>query len=146
ERFLGFRLPRSYRSFVKRFGAGILSLEGHFLGGRTGCGQFGHKPEAQAKVRPSLALQACGPIVRTAPALAACVRKCRLEVCPCEWHIWAPGNPKNQFNASLEERNRRFRDVSPDDWVKNCPDPVRARRLVFFADSPLSLNEYGWAP
>ena len=32
EDFLGFRLPCSYRSFVKRFGAGILRLDGC-----TGC-------------------------------------------------------------------------------------------------------------
>jgi hypothetical protein len=92
ERALGLRLPRSYRSFVKRFGAGDLSL----------------------------------------------------EVCPCEWAIWAPGNPKNRFNSSLEGRNRAFRAIPPDQWVMLAPEPDRASRLLFFADSPLSLNTYGW--
>ena len=92
DQALGLKLPRSYRSFVKRFGAGDLSL----------------------------------------------------EVCPCEWTIWAPGNPKNRFNSSLEERNKSYRAISPGDWSRVSPEPVRASRLVYFADSPLSLNTYGW--
>jgi hypothetical protein len=92
ERALGLKLPRSYRSFVKRFGAGTLTL----------------------------------------------------EVCPCEWQILAPGNPKNRFNASLEERNREYRAISPEQWALLSPEPDRAGRLIYFADSPLSLNLYGW--
>lgn len=94
EQALGLKLPRSYRSFVKRFGAGALTL----------------------------------------------------EVCPCEWQVWAPGNPKNRFNSSLEERNKSYRAISPADWSRASTEPVRASLLVYFAESPLSLNTYGWDP
>lgn len=94
EKALGFRLPLSYRSFVKRFGAGEVVLQGG----------------------------------------------------PAEWSIWAPGNPKNRFNSSLEHRNTRRQTMTPANWEGYVPDPTRACRLVYFADSPLSLNEYGWDP
>jgi hypothetical protein len=71
-------------------------------------------------------------------------RTLTLEVCPCEWQVWAPGNPKNRFNSSLEERNKPYRAISPADWSRASPEPVRASRLVYFAEAPLSLNTYGW--
>jgi hypothetical protein len=93
ESTIGCKLPTSYKSFVKRFGAGSLRLDGG----------------------------------------------------PCEWDVWAPGNPKNRFNSSLEHRNAS-RISSPADWEGHVPDPERAARLVYFAESPLSLDEYGWDP
>ena len=60
--------------------------------------------------------------------------------------FWAPGNPKNRFNSSLEERNNPYRAISPADWRRTSTEPVRASRLVYFAESPLSLNNYGWDP
>jgi hypothetical protein len=49
-----------------------------FLRSRARCGQIGHKPEAPAKVIPSLALQTCVPSVqpnRVAPLAKAAGRR-----------------------------------------------------------------------
>jgi hypothetical protein len=92
EHSLGFMLPRSYRSFVKRFGAGHLLLDG----------------------------------------------------CPGEWELWAPGNPRNRFNSSLEAHNGPVLAADPDEWSRRFTDPRRASRLILFASSPLSLDDYGW--
>lgn len=69
----------------------------------------------------------------------------RLDGGPCKCYVRAPGSPGNRFNSSLEHSSAS-RVRSPADWAGHVPEPERAARLVDFAESPLSLDEYGWDP
>jgi len=100
EETFGFRLPLSYRSFVKQFGAGALRVE--FTDDSLPSDEF--------------------------------------------W-FYAPGNPKNRFNSSLDQHVGDWRKSLPDDRsARHFPEPALARRLVVFACDALGDRYFGWDP
>jgi hypothetical protein len=97
EKTFGFRLPRRYRGFVKRFGAGELHV-----------GFTDYRLPSE------------------------------------EFWFYAPGNPKNRFNSSLDQHVGESRGSLRD--FSHFTEPARAQRLVVFACDALGDRYFGWDP